>query len=232
MGYKNPTIFTEDVERLQFRNVLPVDHENTKAEQSFGGNLDVNYHTAISPEISFNLNTLLFYTRILKPLVLTPFDEGFYEFLQPNGYIDTKGLEANMKLTYKDLKLFVGYTLADVNQKMNEIYFAFPLVAKHRLNNVLMYEIEDKLKIGLEAYYYSKQRLNGGRTGKSYWLCGFMAEKIWDNFSLFVNFENLLDTRQTRFGSIYSGSISNPVFSDIYAPLDGFLINGGIKISL
>ena len=35
-----------------------------------------------------------------------------------------------------------------------EISTVFPLVAKHRLNNVLMYEIEDKLKIGLEAYYY------------------------------------------------------------------------------
>jgi len=232
MGYKNPTIFTEDAERLQFRNVLPLNPENTKAEQSFGGNLDVNYHTAITPEISFNLNTLLFYTRILKPLVLTPSNEGFYEFFQPNGYIDTKGLEVNMKLAYEDLKLFVGYTLANVNQKMDETSFAFPLVAKHRLNNVLMYELEDKLKIGLEAYYYSKQRLNDGSTGKSYWLCGFMAEKIWENFSLFVNFENLLDTRQTNFGSIYSGPISNPVFSDIYAPLDGFLINGGIKINL
>jgi iron complex outermembrane receptor protein len=29
------------------------------------------------------------------------------------------------------------------------------LTAKHRLNNVLMYEVEDKWKIGLEAYYYS-----------------------------------------------------------------------------
>ena len=57
-----------------------------------------------------------------------------------------------------------------------------------------------------------------------------MAEKFWEHLSLFINFENFTDRRQTRFGSIYSGSISNPVFSEIYAPLDGFVMNGGIKI--
>ena len=54
-----------------------------------------------------------------------------------------------------------------------------------------------------------------------------MTEKIWGNFSIFLNFENFTDTRQTRHGSIYTGSISDPQFKDIYAPLDGFLVNGG-----
>ena len=232
LGYKTPTVFTEDAERLQFRNVLPIDPKNTRAEQSVGGNLDINYRTSISSEISFSLNTLFFYTRILKPLVLTPVENEFYEFLQPDGFIDTKGVEVNAKLTYSDFKLFVGYTLADVNQQMNGIVSEFPLVARHRLNNVLMYELDEKLKIGLEAYYYSPQKLNDGSTGQAYWICGLMAEKLWEHFSVFVNFENLFDTRQTKFGSIYTGPVSNPVFKDIYAPLDGFVINGGFKLRL
>jgi outer membrane receptor for ferrienterochelin and colicins len=59
-----------------------------------------------------------------------------------------------------------------------------------------------------------------------------MVEKQWERFSLFKNFENFLDTRQTRFDTIYTGSISNPVFRDIYAPVDGFVINGGLKLNL
>src|SRR5215217_2397862 len=55
----------------------------------------------------------------------------------------------------------------------------FPLTAKHRLNNVLMYEQEGRLKIGLEACYFSPQKLSDGTTGKSYWICGVMAEKLW-----------------------------------------------------
>ena len=50
-----------------------------------------------------------------------------------------------------------------------------------------IFEIEDKLKMGLEAYYYSPQELNDGATGKEYWLFGFMVEKIWENFSVFIN---------------------------------------------
>ena len=105
-------------------------------------------------------------------------------------------------------------------------------MSKHRLNNVLIYEIHDELRIGLEAYYFSPQKLNDGRTSRQYWIFGLMTEKFWDKFSLFLNFENFLDTRQTKFESIYTGSISNPMFRDIYAPVDGFVINGGIKINL
>jgi iron complex outermembrane receptor protein len=95
-----------------------------------------------------------------------------------------------------------------------------------------MYEIDDKLKIGLEEYYYSRQQLNDGTFGKTYWLTGFMAEKIWEKISLYINFENFTNTRQSKFDTIYTGSIDNSVFKDIYAPVEGFVVNGGIKIRL
>lgn len=232
LGYKTPTIFSEDAERIQFRGVLPIDISKTKAEQSIGTNFDINYKTSLSDEVYLSVNTLFFYTQVKNPLVLVPTSSALFEFQQPKGFIDTKGIETNVKLSYSDFKLFIGYTFADVKQYYNGNSTAFPLVAKHRLNNVLMYEIEDKLKIGLEAYYFSPQKLNDGSTGKSYWITGLMAEKLWENFSVFLNFENFLDTRQTRFDTIYTGSISNPNFRDIYAPVDGFVINGGIKFKL
>jgi len=232
LGYKTPTVFTEDTERIQFRNVLPIDVSNTEAEESIGANFDINYKTELSSYLFFSLNTLLFYTQVKDPLILTPTGADTFEFLQPNGYLDTKGLETNIKLSYKDFKLFVGYTLADVNEHYNGNSTTFPLVAKHRLNNVLMYEVEEKLKMGLEAYYFSPQQLNDGATGRDYWLFGFMVEKIWERFSLFINFENFGNTRQTKFDTIYTGPITNPTFRDIYAPVDGFVVNGGIKIKL
>ncbi|MFA5782718.1 MAG: hypothetical protein WC868_10685 [Bacteroidales bacterium] len=182
--------------------------------------------------MTFNINSLFFYTQVKNPLVLVPTSKGFYEFQQPKGFIDTKGLETNVKLTYGAFKLFIGYTLADVNEHYYGNTTTYPLVAQHRLNNVLMYEIEDNLKIGLEAYYFSPQKLNDGATGKEYWLFGLMAEKIWEKFSIFINFENLGNTRQTKFDIIYTGSITNPKFRDIYAPVDGFVVNGGIKLKL
>jgi len=232
LGYKTPTVFTEDSERLQFRNVLPIDVDDTHAEESLGANFDINYRTALFDELTFSINSLLFYTRINDPFVLESIPNDYYEFQQPSGFIDTKGLETNIKLTYDHYKLFVGYTFADVHEHYGDKVITFPLVAKHRLNNVLMYEIHDNLRIGLEAYYFSEQELNDGRTGEEYWIMGLMTEKMFENFSIFLNFENFLDTRQTKFEKIYSGPITNPVFNDIYAPVDGFVINGGIKLKL
>jgi iron complex outermembrane receptor protein len=57
-----------------------------------------------------------------------------------------------------------------------------------------------------------------------------MIEKLWENFSIYSNFENFTDTRQTRFGGAFTQVLSNPVFKDIFAPLDGFVVNAGIKI--
>lgn len=230
LGYKTPTVFTEDAERLQFRNVLPIDVKKTKAEQSIGTNFDINYRTSFSDRMTFSINSLLFYTRVDDPIILASTSMGLYEFQQPKGFIDTKGVETNIKLTYDHFKLFVGYTLADVKQHYDGNTKTFPLVARHRLNNVLIYEIEDELRIGLEAYYFSPQKLNDGRTSREYWIFGLMTEKFWGNFSVFLNFENFLDTRQTKFETIYTGSITDPTFNDIYAPVDGFVINGGLKI--
>src|SRR3546814_12387545 len=84
-----------------------------------------------------------------------------------------------------------------------------------------MYEVEEQWKIGLEAYYFGKQALNDGTSGKSYWVTGLMLEKLWERFSIFLNFENLTDTSQANFGAIYTGDITNPVFNDISAPMDG-----------
>jgi outer membrane receptor for ferrienterochelin and colicins len=233
VGYKAPNVFTEDAERIQFRSVLPVDVANTQAEKSYGANYDINYKTPLfDGKVSLSINQLFFYTRIDNPILLTSLSNGNLQYQQPRGDLNTKGMETNLKLSYSNFKLFVGYTLADVTQHTGNLITTYPLVSRHRLNNVLMYEIEDKWKIGAEAYYFSPQKLNDGARGKAYWTAGFMAERIWERFSLFINFENLTDTRQTRFDTIYTGTVTSPVFRDIYAPLDGFVVNGGIKFKL
>lgn len=232
LGYKTPTIFTEESERLQYRSVLPIDENINKLERSYGVNADINYKTNFADgEVSFSINHLFFYTRIDDPLLLQP-NFGSYVFRNVPGHIDSRGMETNIKVGYSDFKLFLGYTFTQAQLHLGNSKFENVLTPKHRINSVLMYEVEEKWKIGLEGYYFSKQKLSDGTTGKPYWITGFMAEKLWKKFSIYINFENYLDTRQTRFGSIYTGSISNPVFKDIYAPLDGFVVNGGIKLRL
>ncbi len=232
-GYKIPSIFTEKSDELAFRNILPIDKDNVKAEKSYGFNFDINYSTILFDEVAFSLNNLFFYTRINDPLFLE-FNQSssLYEYKTLIGYNDTKGIETNIKLSLDHYKLFVGYTFTDVATHSKGSSISFPLTPKHKLGIVLIYEIHGDMRIGLEAYYTGKQTLSNGESVTDFWINGLMIEKRFDNLSLFLNFENFLDTRQSKYGAMFTGSAENPNFVEIYAPTDGRIINGGIKISL
>ena len=230
-GYKAPTIFTEEGERIHYQDLVPVSPEKNKLERSYGANWDMNYRTEYGG-LGVAINHLFFYTYLDDPLSLSPNANGGYAFVNLSGFMDTRGMETNIKVTYGHFKLFTGYTFTDTRIHEGGLTFRNPLTAKHRVNNVLMYEVEDKWKVGLEGYYFGQQKLSDGAVGKDYWICGLMIERIWEKLSVFLNFENFLDTRQTRFDTIFTGTITDPVFRDIYAPVDGFVVNGGVKVDL
>lgn len=230
-GYKPPTIFTEESEKLLYKNVLPVNSTINKLERSYGANWDVNYHTFFD-KLTFSINQFFFYTYLNNPLFLKSIPNNLYSLENIPGYIYTKGAETNIKLGYDEIALYLGYTYTDAKVHNNGITYQNSLTPKHRFNAALVYEIENKWKIGSELYYFSKQKLSDGNVGRDYWLTGLVAERLWKKFSLYINFENFGDVRQTKFESIYTGSIANPVFKDIYAPLEGFVVNAGIKIKL
>ncbi|RYF86180.1 MAG: TonB-dependent receptor, partial [Chitinophagaceae bacterium] len=77
-----------------------------------------------------------------------------------------------------------------------------------------------------------KQYLSNGTQTPAFAELGFMAEKIFNKFSLFINFENFTDVRQSRYKNVVSGSHANPSFDEIWTHTEGFVFNGGIKLKL
>ena len=233
LGYKIPSIFTEKSDEIAFRNILPIDKDIVKAEKSYGFNFDVNYSTILFNKIVFSINTLFFYTRITDPLIIEyNLTNNFYEFMTFNGFNDTKGIEANVKFSLDHYKLFAGYTYTDVNTHADGSSSNFPLTPKHKLGIVLIYEVHGDMRIGLEAYYTGDQTLSSGKNVTDFWVNGLMIEKRFNKFSFFLNFENIFDTRQSKYGAMFTGSSENPNFVEIYAPTDGRIINVGVKITL
>ena len=226
LGYKMPSPFSEEAEEKGYQNIQPINFSNTQAEKSYGGNADINFRTSIN-EVSLSINELFFYTYLGKPLILDT-----NTFVNANGFIDTKGSETNLKIGYKDFKVFVGYTFTDTRQHFDGNNLWQPLTAKHRLNTILTYEKENNFRTGLEGYYVSEQKLSDGTTGRGYVVFGFLFEKMWKHINVYINAEDFTDRRQTRWDTIYTGTITNPTFRDIYAPTDGIVINAGIKIKL
>src|SRR5688572_25696803 len=143
LGYKTPTIFTEESERLLYRDVLPIDEDVNRLERSYGFNADINYKSTFGDgELHFSINQLFFYTRIADPLLLQP-GTGNYQFVNADGHIDTRGIETNVRLGYQDFKLFLGYTFTDAFLHQGSSKSVSFLTPKHRLNSVLLYEVEE-----------------------------------------------------------------------------------------
>ena len=233
LGYKMPNIFSEDAEEKAFQNITPLNFATVKAERSYGLNGDLNYKTVLFEDINFSINQLFFYTVIKDPLVLQPLTStNDFAFKNAQGNIDTKGFETALKFRMEDISLYVGYTFTDVKRNFNNSSTANPLSAKHHLNIDLMYELNEKLRIGYELYYVGAQYLSTNEKVRDYWVTGLSSEYKFKHFSLFINFENFTDTRQSRWDNLYTGTIQNPSFKEVYTPTEGFIFNGGFKIKL
>ena len=231
LGYKTPTIFSEDTERMSFRGLDASNLTSLDAEKSFGGNFDINYKTAIGERWTFSVNQLFFYTQLNDPLELrqVPLSNSF-RFENAGDHMRSQGLETNLKLTYNDFKLFFNYALIDAQEKFDNRDDQKPLTAKHNIGAVLVYEEEGKWRIGLEAYYTGEQYRRDFTRTDNYWITGLMVLRKFKHISLYSNFENFSDTRQSRFENINLGSDMNPEQLDIWAPLEGFVVNFGIII--
>ncbi|WP_299124634.1 TonB-dependent receptor [uncultured Winogradskyella sp.] len=229
LGYKIPDIFTEEAEYINFENVLAIDKSTVDAERSYGVNFDLNYQTRLSDEIGFSINQLFYVTAINDGLLLNSTDNGLFQFENAPDEIFSKGAETNIKFTYKDFRWFLNYALIDTKLNYLPGNPQKPLTAKHNAGSVLMYESE-KWRIGYETFYTGKQFLSNGTETTDFVTMGLLVMRNFKLGSVFVNFENFTDRRQSRFSPLVLPPHDNPVFPEIYAPTDGFIFSVGLII--
>jgi iron complex outermembrane receptor protein/outer membrane receptor for ferrienterochelin and colicins len=229
LGYKTPSVFTEDAEELLFRNVAGIGN-TLKAERSQGGTVDLNYNGSVGEKIGFSINQMFFYTQITDPLVLEPAAGGVFRFRNETSSIISKGFETNAKFTYNIAKLFVGYTFTDAKAGYLAGNRRLTLLPRHKINSSLVFEKAESFKAGAEFYFGSRQVLDDRSLTPSTAEFGLFGEKTFGKFSLFINAENIFDERQGRYGPVVLGPHSDPTFAEIYTHLEGRVFNGGIKI--
>ena len=229
LGYKIPTIFTEQTETIQYQNVAALN--DVEAEKSIGGTTDINFKTNISEDFIFSINQMFFLTQINKPLVLQNDGSNIF-FINADRPTTSSGFETNVKFIFKeDLKFFVGYTFTDAKAKYLTGNQFLPLLPKNKLNMALIFEKENNFKLGLEGFFTDQQFLYNGTQTPTFWEFGFMAEKtLWKHYSFFINFENFTDTRQSNYKPVVNGPHNNPIFDDIWTHTEGATINGGVKL--
>jgi len=234
MGYRNPTIFNQEAELLGYQNVLPIDKQKVSAEQSYGGNADIGFKTAIGENAFININQLFFCTYLDKPVIIadTGIASGIYHFQNAKGYTQSYGAETFFKFGFYDFVLFIGYTYTHATNHFNDTISDLTLTPHHSLKGELLYALPGKWRIGLDYEFKSSQTLSNGLKTKDFWTFGAVVEYTWKNLTLFGNVENYTNFRQTNFGSLRGAPNDTPQFTEVWAPLDGIVFNAGIKVRL
>ena len=111
-----------------------------------------------------------------------------------------------------------------------------PLTPRHSAGLVAMWERADRGRIGVECYLTGRQRLedNPYRSESApYVLFGGLVERRVGKLRAFVNAENLANVRQTDWSPLLRTirAVDGRWTVDSWAPLDGRVINGGVRVS-
>ncbi len=228
-GYKTPNplaVQTVDypIEQLQ---PLPTD---IKAERSVGYNAELNFKKEFGEHASVFINQAFFLTQINSPVIATEQANEQVTFANAGKHVLTRGFDTYVQAQLHDWELYAGYTYTIAERKYLAVNQFMPLTPRNRWAFVTVYEIPEKWRFGLEGSYTGPQyRDSDSKTPGYLFIAGMIEKKLGDAISIVLNCENLLDYRQSRHEALFTGTISNPSFKPLWAPIDGRVVNLSVR---
>jgi len=224
-GFFAPTPLTEETEAAGLtRLTIP---KPLLAERGRSASFDLTRN--IGPA---SLTVTLFDSSVRQPINV---DRGSYELVNLTQPTNNTGVEFLGTLRKKLFSATASYTYVYSREFEFGERLDSPLTPRHSFGLVGMWQKENVARIGVESYYTGKQRLEDNpyrMESKPYVLFGFLAERTFGHFRLFVNVENLTNVRQTRWDPLLrpDRAIDGRWTVDAWAPLDGRVLNGGIRL--
>ena len=223
-GYKTPSLFNAEMDERDYhylQGFLP----GIQSEKSIGYNYDINYKTRVN-EWELTLNQTIFYNEINHPIVYSSIKNGnLIQYTNQNNSISSKGAESYVQAMKAPYEIYLGYVYTDAKRNYNTYNPYLPLIAKHKFASVFAYEWSDDFKMGIESSYTGTQYLENGTKTEPYLFMAVMLRYTVGKAIFVLNCENLLDKRQNKNGSLVIPPLTNPSFPEIWAPIDGRVIN-------
>jgi outer membrane receptor for ferrienterochelin and colicins len=226
-----PTPFIEDTDEIGLSRIAAL--ENLEAERAWGGSLDVTRRVG-----GFEVTGTVFASTVRGPVQLIEADgRDVFVLVNASGPTRTAGSEVLARYRSGPFLAMVTYAFVQ-SRELDEDSRArreVPVTPRHYATVDLMFESEDWGRAGLEMYYVGRQALdeNPYRTrGLGQFIVGALIEKRFEQFRLFLNAENLGNVRQTRFDPLLRPERhpDGRWTVDAWAPLDGRVVNGGIRV--
>ena len=228
-GYKTPSLFNAEMDERDYhylQGFLP----GIQSEKSIGYNYDINYKTRVN-EWELTLNQTIFYNEINHPIVYSSIKNGnLIQYTNQNNSISSKGAESYVQAMKAPYEIYLGYVYTDAKRNYNTFNPYLPLIAKHKFASVFAYEWSEDFKMGIESSYTGTQYLENGTKTEPYLFMAVMLRYTVGKAIFVLNCENLLDKRQNKNGSLVIPPLTNPSFPEIWAPIDGRVINLSIHL--
>jgi iron complex outermembrane receptor protein len=232
-GFFAPTPFTEETEVTGLARLLPL--AGLRAEHARSASLDIGGGVTRNWE----LNATLFSSVIDHAVQLreTETEAGGFELINAAGATRTYGGDLLMRWRREPLHMTLTYTYTHSSEPepTGSARREVALTPRHALGFVGLVEQEGRGRVGIELYYTGQQALEENpyrTTSRPYVIIGALAERRFGSARVFVNFENITDVRQTNYDPLVrpTRAADGRWTTDAWAPLDGRVVNGGVRV--
>ncbi|HMD37090.1 MAG TPA: TonB-dependent receptor [Vicinamibacterales bacterium] len=225
-GFFAPTPLTEETEaagltRLTIAGPL-------KAERGTSTSIDLTRKAG-----PLSATVTAFYSRVADPVDVER--TASYVLRNLTGPTTNGGIEALAVWKTDDFSFVANYSYINSREDADEGRADVPLTPRHSVGLDAAWEFADAWRVGIEWYYTGVQRLDANpyRTESApYSLFGILASRRIGRVFLFINGENLTNVRQTDWDPLLrpSRNVDGRWTVDAWAPLDGRVINGGVRL--
>ncbi|HEX9563592.1 MAG TPA: TonB-dependent receptor [Gemmatimonadaceae bacterium] len=233
-GFFAPTPFTEETEVVGLSAMRPL--AGLRAERARGGSVDLGGQIG-----DVEVNVTAFASMIGDPIGVRDALTAVPRVELVNLALDTRtaGGELLARWHADPFRVTLTYTHVQSTEADPETGArrASPLTPRNQAGLVASYESDGVMRAGLELYYTGRQELDDDPyrvLSRPFLYIGALVERAFGSARLFVNAENLLDVRQTDWDRLVRPGIGKGGrwTNDVWAPLDGFVVNAGVRWSL
>jgi iron complex outermembrane receptor protein len=228
-GFYAPTPFVEEIEAAGLSRLDPLGR--LKAETATTASLDIGY--ARGP---IEANVTLFGSNMRNTTRLEAIAPDRVQLINIDRPTRIRGSELLLRYRRDGVTVTGSYVYVDASEAVpGGGRQTVPLTPRHSAGLVAMWEEHDRGRLGLEVYYTGRQKLDDDpyRTrSRPYFELGLLGEIVVGQARLFLNAENLLGTRQTRYDSLLRSTRApdGRWTVHVWAPTEGFVLNGGVRL--
>ncbi|MDX2210082.1 MAG: TonB-dependent receptor [Sphingopyxis sp.] len=230
-GFFAPTPFVDEIEAAGLSRLEPL--SGLKAEVADTVSLDIGYGVG-----STEVNVSLFASTADNALRLEDLPGGNrVRLVNIAGATRTYGVELLLRQRWDNFSITGSYVHVNATEPADSGpgRQRVARTPRHSGGVVAMWEKEGVGRLGLEAYYTGGQRLDDNpyrNRSRRYVEMGFLGEIVLGKVRLFVNAENLLGVRQTKYDPLPrpTRAPDGRWTVDAWGPTDGFVVNGGLRL--